>query len=83
MNSMSVPRATLSRNLWHGRKIIVLCPDDFSQEMIGILKDMARSHGTGENTVEEYYFGKLLRTSSGNIISQSAVESGFSRRKRE
>lgn len=39
--------------LWHGRKIIVLSPDDFRQEMIGILKDMARSYETGENTVEE------------------------------
>jgi predicted DNA-binding transcriptional regulator YafY len=39
--------------LWHGRKIIVLSPDDFRQEMIGILKDMVRSYETGENTVEE------------------------------
>ena len=39
--------------LWHGCKIIVLSPDDFRQEMIGILKDMARSYETGENTVEE------------------------------
>lgn len=39
--------------LWHGRKIIVLSPDSFRQEMLGILKDMAKSYETGENTVEE------------------------------
>lgn len=39
--------------LWHGRKIIVLSPDDFRQEMVGILKDMVRSYETGENTFEE------------------------------
>lgn len=39
--------------LWHGRKIIVLSPDDFREEMTGILKDMVRSYQTGENTVEE------------------------------
>lgn len=39
--------------LWHGRKIIVLSPEDFRQEMVGILKDMARSYETGENTFEE------------------------------
>lgn len=39
--------------LWHGRKVIVLSPDDFRQEMIGILKDMVRSYETGANTVEE------------------------------
>jgi hypothetical protein len=39
--------------LWHGRKIVVLSPDDFRKEMIGILKDMVRSYTTGENTVEE------------------------------
>lgn len=39
--------------LWHGRKVIVLSPDDFRQEMTGILKDMVRSYETGENTVEE------------------------------
>lgn len=39
--------------LWHGRKIIVLSPDGLRQEMIDILKDMARSYETGENTVEE------------------------------
>ena len=39
--------------LWHGRKVIVLSPDDFRQEMLDILKDMVRSYETGENTVEE------------------------------
>lgn len=39
--------------LWHGRKIIVLSPDHFRQQMIGVLKDMARSYETGENTLEE------------------------------
>lgn len=39
--------------LWHGRKIIVLSPDDFRQEMVDILKDMVRSYETGENTFEE------------------------------
>lgn len=39
--------------LWHGRKIIVLSPDDFRNKMIGILKDMARSYETGKNMVEE------------------------------
>ena len=39
--------------LWHGRKIVVLSPDGLRQEMIDILKDMARSYETGENTVEE------------------------------
>lgn len=39
--------------LWHGRKVIVLSPDDFRLEMTGILKDMVRSYETGENTVEE------------------------------
>lgn len=39
--------------LWHGRKIIVLSPDDFRDEMTGILKDMVHSYETGENTVEE------------------------------
>lgn len=39
--------------LWHGRKIMVLGPDDFRKEMIGILKDMTESYETGKNTVEE------------------------------
>lgn len=39
--------------LWHGRKIIVLSPDDFRQRMIDILKDMTDSYQTGKNTVEE------------------------------
>lgn len=39
--------------LWHGRKIIVISPDGFHQEMVGILKDMVRSYETQENTVEE------------------------------
>ena len=39
--------------LWHGRKVIVLSPENFRQEMIGILKDMTESYETGKNTVEE------------------------------
>lgn len=39
--------------LWHGRKITVLSPDYFRQEMIGILKDMTKSYETGKNTEEE------------------------------
>lgn len=39
--------------LWHGRKITVLSPDYFRQEMIGILKDMTESYETGKNTEEE------------------------------
>lgn len=34
--------------LWHGRNIIVLQPESLKQEMIGILKDMAKSYVTGE-----------------------------------
>lgn len=39
--------------LWHGRKIIVLSPDDFLEEMIGILDGMVKSYKTGEDTVGE------------------------------
>lgn len=39
--------------LWHGRKLIVLSPDDFRQKMTAILKDMAESYRTGKNTEEE------------------------------
>lgn len=39
--------------LWHGRKIIVLSPDYFKTEMLGILKDMTESYETGKNMVEE------------------------------
>lgn len=39
--------------LWHGRKIIVLSPDSFKNEMIGILNYMAESYETGKNMVEE------------------------------
>ncbi|MCW4129688.1 hypothetical protein ONT16_15845 [Prevotella copri] len=33
---------------WHDRNIIVLKPESLRLEMIGILKDMAKSYETGE-----------------------------------
>lgn len=41
-------RDFLQELLWHGRNIIVLQPESLKQEMIGILKDMAKSYETGE-----------------------------------
>lgn len=39
--------------LWHGRKLTILEPDDFRQEMVSILKDMTVSYETGKDTLEE------------------------------
>ncbi len=39
--------------LWHGRKIIVLSPDYFKNEMLGILKGMTESYETGKDMLEE------------------------------
>lgn len=39
--------------LWHGRKIIVLSPKYFKDEMLDILKGMVESYETGKNMVEE------------------------------
>lgn len=39
--------------LWHGRKLAILEPEDFRQEMVGILKDMTVSYETGKDTLEE------------------------------
>lgn len=39
--------------MWHGRKITVFSPDYFRDEMLGILKDMVESYGTGNNMLEE------------------------------
>ena len=41
-------RDFLQELLWHGRNIIVLKPESLRLEMIGILKDMAKSYETGE-----------------------------------
>lgn len=41
-------RDFLQELLWHGRNIIVLQPESLKQEMIDILKDMAKSYETGE-----------------------------------
>lgn len=41
-------RDFLQELLWHGRNIIVLKPESLRQEMIGILKNMAKSYETGE-----------------------------------
>ena len=39
--------------LWHGRKITLLSPDYFKDEMLGILKGMTESYETGKNMLEE------------------------------
>lgn len=39
--------------LWHGRKLAILEPEDFRQEMVGILKDMVTSYETGKDMLEE------------------------------
>ena len=41
-------RDFLQELLWHGRNLIVLKPESLRQEMIGILKDMAKSYEDGE-----------------------------------
>ena len=46
-------RDFLQKQLWHGRNIIVLKPENLRQKMIGILKDMTKSYETGGLNGEE------------------------------
>ncbi len=39
--------------LWHGRKLTILEPDDFRQEIVSLLKDMVVSYETGKDMLEE------------------------------